>query len=36
MEQGISNDVKTIFRFLSPETKEGMEFFTNDKKYAII
>ena len=30
MEQGISNDVKTIFRFLSPETKEEMEFFASD------
>ena len=30
MEPGISRDVKTIFSFLSPETKEEMEFFASD------
>ena len=30
MEQGISGDVQTIFRFLSPEKKEEMGFFVHD------
>ena len=30
MEQGISRDVQTIFRFLSPEKKEEMGFFVHD------
>lgn len=30
MEPGISSDVRTIFRFLSSDTKEEMEFFVHD------
>lgn len=30
MEQGISRDIKTIFRFLTPEKKEEMGFFVHD------